>query len=297
MSVERPFLVSAQWLNEHLVTISLGIAMLAFATEYLCRLGETPGRSRATWARTWLVNVTLFASAIAVSWLLAPWLSPAFGAALSSRAGLLDALGVATMPYPLYVLAGVLLLDLQAYAIHRAMHAIPWLWRLHLVHHSDEHMNASTHFRQHPVQIVAVALIQLPTLWLLGIPAVSWVFYAATGVPAQLWQHSARTSSPTLEAALRYLMVTPTMHRVHHDTRRQFHDTNYGALFPFWDRMFGTYQTSSPDSRTGLQFTVSSHNDDGLSLADCLLLPFRSSTAQDSSSGEPGFQTPPQGRT
>lgn len=114
-----------------------------------------------------------------VSWLLAPLLSPVFSDALSSQTGLLVWLDVANISYVASIIVGVLLLDFLSYGLHRLLHAIPLLWQLHQVHHSDADMNASTHFRQHPLQLVVAMLMQLPALWLLGISGVSWVLYGA----------------------------------------------------------------------------------------------------------------------
>jgi sterol desaturase/sphingolipid hydroxylase (fatty acid hydroxylase superfamily) len=186
---------------------------------------------------------------------------------------------------------GVLLLDFVTYALHRLMHAIPLLWRLHQVHHSDGDMNASTHFRQHPLQLVVAMLMQLPALWLLGISGVSWVLYGALSAAIQLWQHAALDHAALLDRWLRPILVTPAMHRVHHDHRQQFHDTNYGALFSFWDRLLGTYTPASPDIRLGLSRPDGKRATHQTSFMDCLWMPFRSSPTPAAKAATPRFQT------
>ena len=296
MSVEQLLVASAQWLNDHATAVVLLLASLALVFELLPHTAAKSRRRRDAWAYSWRVNIALLACALAISWTFASWLSPAFSKALAGRSGLLNALDIPAISYLLYVLAGVLLLDLLMYVIHRAMHSVPLLWRFHQVHHSDEHMNASTHFRQHPVQLVAVTLIQLPMLWLLGIPAVSWVFYAAIGTVVQLWQHSTVTSASRFELASRYVVVTPGMHRVHHDVRGQFHDANYSAVFPFWDLLFRTRRSPPSENQLGLSLPVIKRRRLGLSLVDCLSLPFRSTKALATLAAKSGFQTRPQGK-
>ena len=198
----------------------------------------------------------------------------------AGRSGLLNALGIPAISYLLYVLAGVLLLDLLMYVIHRAMHSVPLLWRFHQVHHSDEHMNASTHFRQHPGQMLVVTLVQLPALWLLGIPAASWVFYVVISTALQLWQHSTCSATESIERLVNGFVVTPAMHRVHHDARVQFHNANYAAVFAWWDRLFRTNRASPPDLRLGLPSSKRARRTPSLTVLDCLMLPFRSSKPQ-----------------
>ena len=280
---------SARWLNEHAVAAVILLAMLALLVESLWRVKVVADKRR--WANTWVTNGALLGCALTLSWLLAPWLSPAFSRVLSSQTGLLVWLDVANSSYVLSVILGVLLLDFATYGLHRLLHAVPLLWQLHQVHHSDAHMNASTHFRQHPLQLVVVMLMQLPALWLLGISGVSWVLYGALSAVIQLWQHAALDHAALPNNWLRLILVTPAMHRVHHDQRRQFHDANFGALFSVWDRLLGTYVETSPDIRFGLiRFDVNRATDQ-TSLLDCLRMPFQSSSTLATKAASPRFKT------
>jgi sterol desaturase/sphingolipid hydroxylase (fatty acid hydroxylase superfamily) len=280
---------AAQWLNEHAVGVTVALAAIALLIECICRVGGVADKKR--WVGTWFTNGALLACALLVSWLLAPWLSPAFSDALGSQTGILVWLGVPNTSYVAYVLLGVLLLDLMTYALHRLLHAVPLLWRLHQVHHSDGDMNASTHFRQHPLQLVVAMLLQLPMLWLLGVSGVSWVLYGALSAAIQLWQHAALDHSSLLDRWLRPIFVTPAMHRVHHDHRRQFHDTNYGALFSLWDRLLGTYTATIPDFRLGLNRYDGNRATHQLSFVECLLMPIQSSPTPATTAAVPKFQT------
>jgi len=290
---------SAVWLNEYALAVTTLMALTALIVEITSRLVRARRSStvNSEWTRTWLTNVGMLVCAMGVSWMLAPWLSPAFSAVLSGDAGLLAWLGVASISYVGYVLLGVLLLDLLSYVLHRVFHQVPLLWRLHQVHHSDSAVNASTHFRQHPVQHVVFPLMQLPLLWMLGISGVSWVLYAALSTGAQLWQHMEAGESAQVNRWLGFVLVTPAAHRTHHDQRREFHDRNYGTLFSFWDRVLGTYVAAPAKSQLGLRHLSSATRTTNLvSFVDCLRMPFQSTTSPSDSSAPVPFHTHLQGK-
>jgi sterol desaturase/sphingolipid hydroxylase (fatty acid hydroxylase superfamily) len=276
MSARSLLEAAAQFLNDHAVLILIALACVAWLIERLRLPSGIDASKKRRWSRTWAVNGALFVCTLTLSWLAAPWLVPIVSDVLSSKTGLLVWLDVSTLSYGLHVLAGVLLLDLLTYGLHRLFHASPMLWRLHQVHHSDTHVNASTHFRQHPLQWAVALLIQLPALWLLGISGMSWVLYGAGAAALQLWQHAAIAESAAVERWLRPLLVTPGMHRLHHDHRREFHDTNYGALFSCWDRLFGSYAAATPDIRLGLRSANGTYSNRQVALVDCLMAPFQS---------------------
>lgn len=282
----------AQWLSDHLLVLTLALAAFAFAVEgsarYLVRdkvrradkradhNSPLPGSQAGLWADTWLTNLLLLAATLAVSWAISPWLSPLLSHLLQGHTGLLSLLD---LPYIARVLIGIALLDLTAFALHGAAHRFGWLWRLHQVHHSDAAMNASTFFRQHPLLIVVALAVQMPVLWALGIPAASWVLYATVGMAVQIWHHSSHATTPDwLERALGWWVVTPRFHRTHHHPDRAVHDHNYGAVFSFWDRVFGT-RNAATDRRafavspTGLDYVS---DKDSASFVACLTAPFQS---------------------
>ena len=284
--------VWAQWLSDYSLSIVLAMALLAFATEALYRFRQSahrahqrspataqrqkrPRGSNPQWAATWRTNAALLAISVALTCSLAAWLSPLFSAALSGQTGLLVWLGVAHAPNLVAVLLGILLLDVVVYAMHRVMHAVPLLWRIHQVHHSDTAMNASTHFRQHPLQLLATTLMQLPLLWLLGIPGVSWVLYALLSAVVELWHHSAIRLPMSVDRWLGWLVVTPNFHRTHHNPQRLFHDANYGAVFPHWDRLFATFASAPLDASVGLSDRRPAKSGSTLTFSACLAMPFR----------------------
>ncbi|TAG04731.1 MAG: fatty acid hydroxylase family protein [Betaproteobacteria bacterium] len=291
--------MSAQWLleatvrllNDYAVLTLIALACVAWSIERLQLSRGIDATKRANWSRTWRINATLLAFTLALSWLLSPLLIPIVSDALGSKTGLLVWLELPALSYGLYIVAGVLLLDLLTYGLHRLFHASPMLWRLHQVHHSDTHVNASTHFRQHPLQWAVALLIQLPALWLLGISGISWVLYGTLGAALQLWQHAAVAESAALERWLRPFLVTPGMHRLHHDQRREFHDANYGALLSCWDRLFGSYAAATPDIRLGLHGPNGSYSNRQVALLDCLIAPFQSFSPRTKPAPKRNFQS------
>ena len=281
----------AQWLSDHSLMLTFALAACAFAAEggarYVARDkvlhadkpadrdSPLPKSQAGLWADTWLTNLLLLAATLAVSWAISPWLSPLLSNLLRGRAGLLSLLD---LPHMAQVLIGFVLLDLTAFALHCAAHRFGWLWRLHHVHHSDAAMNASTLFRQHPLLIIIALAAQLPVLWALGIPAASWVLYASISMAVQLWHHSHAAAPGWVERALGWWLVTPGFHRLHHHPDRAVHDQNYGAVFSFWDRLFGTRNAETDSSAfvlspTGLDYVPAK---DSASFFACLIAPFQS---------------------
>lgn len=174
-----------------------------------------------------LVNLALSFVAAAVS-----------AATLSSGIGLLPA---TALPPWLDLLLSIAALDFFTYAAHVALHQSPFGWRFHRVHHSDEEVNVTTAFRQHPGETLWRILAQLPAIVLFGIPL--WmvaVYLTLSTLNAQLEHANIRVPEP-LDRALRLLLVSPDMHKVHHSRAQPETDSNYANIFSFWDRIFGTY--------------------------------------------------------
>lgn len=152
------------------------------------------------------------------------------------------------LAWPALVITGILATDLFHYWWHRACHAVPWLWRLHRVHHSDTHLDASTGTRFHAFETALGIVLLVGFMLLAGIPF--WVELVRTLLlnPLALAQHANVNFPPWLDRVARPLIVTPKVHRVHHSPLRAEQDSNYGQVFSFWDRLFGTFR--SPPATT-----------------------------------------------
>lgn len=136
--------------------------------------------------------------------------------------------------------AGFLLVDLYAYAMHRVFHA-PALWPIHAVHHADLHVDASTALRHHPLEAVLMALGGGVLFGLLGLPPVLVAAYAAVALGWELVQHAELPWPPRVERLLRPVFMTAGLHRTHHSADARHHGANFGTVLVIWDRLFGTH--------------------------------------------------------
>jgi sterol desaturase/sphingolipid hydroxylase (fatty acid hydroxylase superfamily) len=169
----------------------------------------------------------------------------------------------------------VLLLDLWMYWWHRLCHVVPLLWRFHRVHHSDPWMDVSTAYRFHFGEMAASAVARVPLIVLLGLSPAHIVFFEALMFGLVLLQHANVALPPALDRSLRWVVVTPFMHKVHHSDRRPETDSNYCSLFSWWDRVFGTYRERSDCA--AIRFGLSEYDTRAdQTLAALILNPFRS---------------------
>lgn len=231
-----------------------------------------PRRQQARARRRWAHNLGL----VVLGSLLIRALFPlaAVGVALLAEErewGLFHYLG---LPAWLGVLLAVPLLDLAIYFQHRVFHAIPWLWRLHRVHHSDTAFDVSTAVRFHPLELALSMLIKMGLVLALGAPAVAVVIFEVLLSGGALFNHS--NWALPLDRWLRWLIVTPDMHRVHHSVYREETDSNFGFNLACWDRLFGTYRAQPRDGHAAMRIGLERYREPADGRLDHLLLqPFR----------------------
>ena len=151
-------------------------------------------------------------------------------------------LNLAPLPPWAHAAGAVLLLDLWTYAWHRANHAVPFLWRFHRVHHADARMDVTTASRFHTGEIVLSSLLRIPVLVIVGATAWELVLYETLMFAVVQFHHANVGVGPRLDRALRAVVPTPAMHKVHHSRWQRETDSNYGALFSWWDRLFGSFR-------------------------------------------------------
>ena len=136
----------------------------------------------------------------------------------------------------------ILLLDLAIYLQHVMFHAVPALWRLHRVHHADEDMDFTTGIRFHPVEIALSLVIKFTVIAALGPPPLAVFLFAVLLNGTSMFNHGNVRMPARLDRLLRWLVVTPDMHRVHHSIRVPESNSNFGFNLPWWDRLLGTYR-------------------------------------------------------
>ena len=173
-------------------------------------------------------------------------------------AGLLSPL---EWPLAALIVAGLFASDLASYAYHRLSHRVRILWLAHAVHHSDPRLDLSTGLRFHPLDMAAYVAVVAAALWTLGIPL--WVegVRALLLNPLAMAQHANVVWPAWVERGCRWLLVTPAMHRVHHDAGAPGIDANFGQVFSLWDRAFGTYLAPAADDppRIGVPALADEH--------------------------------------
>ena len=176
-------------------------------------------------------------------------------------------------PVPSFVIS-LLALDLATYTVHRWMHQTPVLWRIHLVHHIDPAVDATTALRQHPLEGVLRFSFIAATAWTLGASPAAIAVYRLLGSLNSVLEHANIRVPRSLDCVLVQFWVTPDMHKVHHSRERAETDSNYANLFSFFDRLFGTYTTSSrgPSVRYGIE---GYDGTDQHTIGAVLWLPFR----------------------
>jgi len=149
------------------------------------------------------------------------------------------------MPFWAQLLVGLLVLDLiGAYFIHLIQHKVKWMWRFHIIHHADTHVDATTANRHHPVESVFRAVFTLLAVLVCGAPMWLVMFYQSLSVLLSQFNHANMRLPAWLDKAISFVIVSPAMHKVHHHYKRPETDTNYGNIFPFWDWLFGTYSAT-----------------------------------------------------
>jgi sterol desaturase/sphingolipid hydroxylase (fatty acid hydroxylase superfamily) len=186
--------------------------------------------------------------------------------------GLLRELAV---PEWLAIVLTVVALDFVIYLQHVLFHAVPALWRLHRVHHADPDFDASTGLRFHPVEIVLSLFIKLAAVALLGPPALGVLLFEVLLNATALFNHANLKLPGWLDRALRLVVVTPDMHRVHHSADARETDSNFGFNLPWWDYLLGTYRARPAAGHKAM--TVGLPDVDGgraVRLTGMLALPF-----------------------
>ena len=146
------------------------------------------------------------------------------------------------MPFWFSVAASIIIMDFVIYIQHVMVHAIPVLWRLHRVHHADLDYDVTTGSRFHTIEIILSMLIKFATILLLGPPVVAVIVFEIILNATAMFNHGNIGLPKTLDKIVRWFLVTPDMHRVHHSVEDDEANSNFGFSLPWWDRLFGTYR-------------------------------------------------------
>jgi len=243
----------------------------------LCAVMERllPRRERvAPSSPRWLANLSLVALSTLIVRILLPF--AAVDAAYEAERHQFGLLNLGVMPYPLKFALSIVLLDLLIYFQHRLFHWSPWLWRLHAIHHTDLDLDASSGVRFHPGEILLSAAIKIAGASLIGAHFLAVAVFEIILFSTAIFNHSNLALPGFVDAALRWITVTPDMHRVHHSPDRDETDSNFGFNLPWWDRLFGTYRAQPRQPHETMTLGLSGARDpETLGLWSLLARPFK----------------------
>jgi sterol desaturase/sphingolipid hydroxylase (fatty acid hydroxylase superfamily) len=225
----------------HEPIIRLGAFITVFTAMALWEAAVPRRPSSYSRLQRWPSNLAVVALNTALVRILLPATAVSLALAGESRGwGLLNSLAVS--PPWMRIVAAVVLLDLAIYLQHVMFHAVPALWRVHRMHHADLDFDVTTGARFHPIEIVLSMLIKFGVVVALGAPALAVLIFEVLLNATSMFNHGNVRIPIRLDRYLRWLVVTPDMHRVHHSIVVGETNSNFGFNLPWWDRLLGTYR-------------------------------------------------------
>ena len=255
-------------------TLRLAVFLSVLAAMALWEVAAPRRRREIPRLLRWTNNLALVVLDTAVLRLAFPMLAVGLAILAEQRGwGLFNLLAV---PGWLAFVASVVILDLAIYGQHVVFHAVPVLWRLHRMHHADLDFDVTTALRFHPVEIVLSMAVKLAVVAALGPPALAVLVFEVLLNATALFSHSNVRLPAGLDRVLRWGIVTPDMHRVHHSIDRVETDSNYGFNLSVWDRLFRTYRAQPAKGHDAMQIGIGQFRTRrDLWLDRMLLQPFR----------------------
>lgn len=219
------------------------------------------------------INIFFTLTTIVINFCLAYLLITTADWTVSNNFGILQFLP--KMPLFLYTIIGLLLLDLiGAYLVHLIEHRTKFLWRFHIIHHTDTWIDTTTANRHHPGESVIRFVFTLLGVFIVGSPMWMVFLYQTLSVVATQFNHANIALPEKLDNLLSYFIVSPDMHKVHHHYKLPYTDSNYGNIFSVWDRLFGTFKKMP---REEIIYGIDTHQDpsEHNELKNLLSIPFQ----------------------
>ncbi|MBL8849011.1 MAG: sterol desaturase family protein [Planctomycetaceae bacterium] len=212
----------------------------------------------------------------------------ALSAAIAAESRHWGVLHQVDLPNWMEILLAVITLDFAIYLQHVMFHAVPMFWRLHMVHHADLDFDVTTGLRFHTLEILLSALIKLAAVVVIGPAPIAVVIFEVVLNATSMFNHSNVRMPGKLDGVLRWLVVTPDMHRVHHSVIRRETNSNFGFNLPWWDRLLGTYRAQPTEGHTAMTIGLTSLREESQvdRLPRMLILPFLASQQRYAIGGE-----------
>lgn len=255
-----------------------GVRLAAFITVFAAMVvWELVAPRRASTLRKpkrWASNLGLVVLNSLVLRMVAPL--GAVGVAIAAESRSWGVLHCFSMPNWAAVLTSVVLLDLAIYLQHVMFHAVPALWRFHMVHHADLDFDVTTGLRFHTIEILLSFGIKMLAIVALGPPPLAVFLFEVILNATSMFNHSNVRLSSRFDSLLRYVVVTPDMHRVHHSAIPSETNSNFGFNLPWWDRLLGTYQAQPREGHDDMTIGLTGMRDEKLAetLHWMMALPF-----------------------
>lgn len=183
-------------------------------------------------------------------------------------------LNMVEIPGWLYIALAIMLLDfLTSYLPHYVQHKVKWMWKFHLVHHTDNWVDTSTANRHHPGETVISMIFLIGAIFLLGVPAWLVILHQFIAVAFSQFTHANISLPRWLDQVISWLFISPNVHKVHHHHTQPLTDTNYGNIFSIWDRLFGTFAVSDVSN---LKYGIDTHphENEHNNMSKLLVIPF-----------------------
>lgn len=264
-----------QWVLGHEPLIRMGFFFGVFAVVALWELASPRRLLLLSRRQRWTANIGIVVLNTVIVRLVFPTAAVGMAAlGVEQGWGLLNHFDV---PFWLAVLLAVVAMDFAIWLQHVMVHAIPALWRLHRVHHADLDYDLTTGARFHPLEIVLSMGIKFATIFLLGAPVLAVVIFEILLSACATFNHGNIRLPAGLDRTLRWFLVTPDMHRVHHSVEDDESNSNFGFNLTWWDRLFGTYRAQARAGQLGMTIGIHGHTDprEVARLPGMLILPFK----------------------
>jgi len=260
-------------MNESIIRIfvSQGLLALMLILEFLIPLRDTSNGRIQRWIQNFglgILNTILIRLSVkAIAYTSAIYFQ-------SRGIGLLNLEFINSSNFQLgSIILTILILDLAIYFQHRVSHSLPFLWKFHKVHHTDIEFDASTSVRFHPIEIIFSMIYKLFIIMLLGANPFGVVLFEIILNAGSTFNHSNIKIPKFFENVLRYFIVTPDMHRIHHSVLPMETNSNYSFSVSIWDRIFKTYREDSSGEQENMPIGLEKFRSQ-LSWKEILALPF-----------------------
>ncbi len=266
----------SDWIIANEPTVRVSAFLGVFGAMALWELVAERRHLRAPKGSRWLANLSLVVVNTLAMRLLLPAAAVGMAAIAAERGwGLLNNVAI---PYPVAIVTSVIVLDLGIYLQHVMFHAVPALWRLHMVHHADVDFDVTTGSRFHTIEIAISMGVKMAAVAALGPPIVAVVIFEVLLNATAMFNHANVRLPRAADRVLRWIVVTPDMHRVHHSVTPRECNSNFGFNLPWWDRLLGTYRDQPAAGHEQMQIGVSHIRETRQPLHWLLGLPFIGST-------------------